>query len=103
MTSLVAGHCTPCCEAALLIGAHAGGFGLVAETGLEFDAACASGSGSSWPFGSPGYVGCLNVKVAGWPSIVTDCTDRFGPGTLTSATVFVRSKSRLKSVRHCVA
>src|SRR5690349_1532196 len=54
ITSLVAGHCTPCRAADVPVGAQAGGFGLVALTGLEFDAACAAGSGSSRPFGLPG-------------------------------------------------
>ena len=103
ITSLFAGHGTPCSAASSPTGAQAGGFGLVALTGFEFDAAWASGSGSSWPFGSPGYVGCLNVNVAGRPLTVTDCTVRSGPGVVVLVTSFVRSKSRLKSVRHCVA
>jgi hypothetical protein len=51
ITSLVSPHGSPCDAAWLLIGAQ--GFGLVAETGFVFDAACASGSGSSAPLGSP--------------------------------------------------
>ena len=53
ITSFVSPHGAPCEAALLLIGAQAGGYGLVALTGFVFDAACASGSGSSQPFGSP--------------------------------------------------
>src|SRR5690349_452019 len=81
ITSLSAGHCTPCSAGSGPVGAHAGGFGLVALTGLELDAACASGFGSSGPFGLPGNVGCLNAYVAGTPLIVIDCTVRSGPTT----------------------
>ena len=53
-TSLFAGHCVPFCVSLLTCGEQAGGFGFVALTGFAFETACAAGSGSSWPFGSPG-------------------------------------------------
>ena len=37
-----------------VVGAQAGGFGLAALIGIVRPVRCASGSGSSWPFGSPG-------------------------------------------------
>ena len=53
-TSLFAGHCVPFCEVLLTCGEQAGGFGFVALTGFVFETACAAGSGSFCPFGSPG-------------------------------------------------
>src|SRR5262249_55965453 len=100
ITSLLAGHCCPFCALPLTDGEQAGGFGFVALTGFTFEIACAAGSGSFWPFGSPGYVGWTNVKVAGWPFTVTELTVMFGP---LAALLELRSKSRLKSLRHCVA
>src|ERR1700754_1911352 len=100
MTSFVSPHGAPWDAAWLLTGAHAGGFGLVALTGFVFDAACASGSGSSQPFGSPAYVGCLCANVAGTPSIVIDWIVMSGPGVAAvDETLFLRSKSRLNSLR----
>jgi hypothetical protein len=82
-------------------GEHAGGFGFVALTGFEFEIACAAGSGSSCPFGSPGYVGWTKWNDAGWPSTSTELTVMFGP--LPSAVLpFVCAKSKLRSLRHCV-
>src|SRR4051812_5150370 len=69
-------------------------------TGFSSPAACARGSGSFWPFGSPGYVGCTNAKFAGLPFTNTALTARFGPSVVFADD---RSKSRLKSVRHCAA
>src|SRR4051794_469839 len=103
MTSLVARHCTPCRAALVPDGEQAGGVGVGALTGLLLEPACAAGSGSSGPFGFPGKVGCLNVNVAGWPLIRTELTVMFGPGTVVLVIVFERSKSRLNSLRHCVA
>src|SRR5580765_1318600 len=54
MTSFVAGHCVPTCDAEVDCGEQAGGFGFDALTGFTVEAACASGSGSSGPLGSPG-------------------------------------------------
>ena len=103
MTSLVSPHWTPCWAAALPAGAHAGGFGLVALTGFVFDAACASGSGSSGPFGLPGKLGWACRNVAGTPSIVIDWTVMSEPGTAAVLEMLLlRSKSRLNSLRHCV-
>ena len=45
----------------------------------------------------------MNANVAGWPSIVTDCTVKFGPGTVVLVIVLESSKSRLNSDRHWVA
>ena len=70
-TSLLAGHWVPSRASAswesLSSGVQAGGSGLLSgpPTGLACDASCARGSGSPWPLGSPGYVGCSNVNVAG--------------------------------------
>src|SRR3954463_11942019 len=96
MRSLFAGHCAPFCVLLPTWGEHAGGFGFVALTGFAFETAWAAGSGASGPVGSPGDAGCANLKAAGCPSTVTESTVRLGPLTF----VFVRSKSRLKSVRH---
>ena len=71
-TSLFAGHCRPFCVVLFTCGEHAGGFGFVALTGFEFETACAAGSGSSWPFGSPGYVGWTKWNDAGWPLTSTE-------------------------------
>src|ERR1051325_10811549 len=100
-TSLFAGHCVPICELLVVCGEQAGGFGFVALTGFAFETACAAGSGSSWPFGSPGYVGCLKLKLAGWPLIVTEPTAMFGP-VPSAVCPLVYSKSKLSSLRHCV-
>ena len=56
ITSLFAGHGWPWSAAPVPGGVQAGGSGLAPAppTGLVSDAACASGSGSSGPFGSPG-------------------------------------------------
>ena len=61
ITSLLAGHCVPFSEFAAASvsgssGEQAGGSGLFVgpPTGLFCEASCASGSGSFWPFGSPG-------------------------------------------------
>jgi hypothetical protein len=54
ITSLVARQGRFCCAAALDVGAQAGGFGLAALIGVTRPVRCASGSGSSWPLGSPG-------------------------------------------------
>src|SRR5690349_5976340 len=103
MTSLVSPHWTPCWAAWLPAGAQAGGFGLVAETGLVFDAAWASGLGSSGPFGLPGKVGCACRNVAGTPLIVIDWTVMSDPGTAAVLEIeLLRSKSRLNSLRHWV-
>src|SRR3954468_5208156 len=99
ITSLFAGHWLAVLAAAG--GAQAGGSGLLALTVAFRPASCACGSGSSWPFGSPGYVGCTNLKVAGWPLIRTEFTVMSGPAA--AAFGFLRSKSTLKSFRHCVA
>src|SRR3954470_4224796 len=101
ITSLFAGHWAPFWLLLLTCGEHAGGFGFVALTGFTFETACAAGSGSSWPFGSPGYVGCLKVKVAGWPLISTEFTSMFGP-VPSAVWPFVCSKSKLRSFRHRV-
>ncbi|MFL5925474.1 MAG: hypothetical protein ACJ77E_00870 [Gaiellaceae bacterium] len=61
-TSLFAGHCVPSrsnCLFGFVVGSsgeHAGGKGLLSgpPTGLSSPAACARGSGSFWPLGSPG-------------------------------------------------
>src|SRR3954465_10849377 len=79
MTSLVAGHCSPFCDAPFTVGEHAGGFGLVALAGGGVPSARAAGSGSFCPLGSPGYVGCTKVNVAGWPLTLTEPTTMFGP------------------------
>src|SRR3954465_1027178 len=106
MTSFSAGHGVLSLPFALLAeascGVQAGGFGLVALTGLFCDARCASGSGSSGPFGSPGYAGAMKRHVAGWPSTVIDWIVRLGPFAASFPGV-ERTKSRLKSLRHCVA
>jgi hypothetical protein len=72
ITSLVSPHGRFCAAAALDVGGQAGGFGLSALMGVVSPVRCASGSGSSWPSGSPGYVGWTNLNVAGRPSTVTD-------------------------------
>ena len=62
MTSLFAGHWVPSRSNCLFgfvdmsSGEHAGGSGLFSGplTGLSWPAWCARGSGSFWPFGSPG-------------------------------------------------
>ena len=100
-TSLSAGQGNPFCVLFPTCGEHAGGFGLVTLTGLELETWWASGSGSLSPLGSPGYVGCTNVNVAGWPLTVTEFTVMFGP-VPPAVWPFVRSKSKLRSVRHCV-
>src|SRR3954452_1156241 len=101
MTSFVAGHCVPTCDALVDCGLHAGGFGFVALTGFTVEAAWASGSGSSGPFGSPGYVGCTNLNDAGWPLTSTELTVMFGPvWPALFVRMFVRSKSKLSSLRH---
>ena len=100
-TSLFAGHGFPFCVLLLTWGEHAGGFGFVALTGFEFDTACAAGSGSSWPFGSPGYVGWTNANAAGWPLISTELTVMSGP-VPSAVCPFVCSKSKLRSLRHWV-
>ena len=102
ITSLFAGHCAPCAAAAVPVGAHAGGFGLVALTGFEFDARVRERIGIVLPVRVARVGRLLEVKVAGWPLIVIDVTVMFGPGVVVLVTLFVRSKSRLKSVRHCV-
>jgi hypothetical protein len=86
----------------LTCGEQAGGFGFVALTGFEFETACAAGSGSSWPFGSPGYGGWTNRNDAGAPLISTELTVMSGP-VPSVVCPFVCSKSKLRSVRHCVA
>src|SRR5436190_13424246 len=99
-TGLFAGHGKPFCAVPPTCGEQAGGFGLVALTGFTLEIAWAAGSASSWPFGSPGYVGCTNANVAGEPFTATELTAMFGPEAepLRDA----RSKSKLRSVRHCV-
>ena len=105
-TSLFAGHCVPSRASAdcdpSSSGVQAGGSGLWSgpPTGLTWDASWASGLGSSGPFGSPGYAGWAKVNRAGLPFTVTARTVRSGPSL---AFAEVRSKSRLKLVRHCVA
>jgi hypothetical protein len=86
----------------VLIGAQAGGFEFSSLIGIALPARCASSSGSSWPFGSPGYVGWTNSNVAGCPSIVIELTVMSEPGALSLDVLLCASKSRLKSVRHCV-
>src|SRR3954452_12137468 len=100
ITSFVAGHCSPFCDAPFTVGEHAGGFGFVALTGVVVPTACANGSGSACPLGSPGYVGCTEVKVAGCPLTLNPPTTMIAPA---AAFIDVRSKSTLRSVRHCVA
>src|SRR5512143_492869 len=90
ITSLFAGHCWPFWESPSTWGEQAGGFGFVALTGFTFETACASGSGSFCPFGSPGYVGWTNVNVAGCPPTVTELTVMLGPSVPLAD---VRSKS----------
>src|SRR5215510_11559845 len=108
MTSLLAGHCVPFKEffpAGLVdnsSGVQAGGSGLCSgpPTGFAWDASCAAGLGSLGPFGSPGYVGWTNANLAGWPFTVTEPTVKSGPALLFRD---VRSKSRLKLDKHCLA
>ena len=100
-TSLFAGHGVPFCEVLLTCGEQAGGFGFVALTGFVFETACAAGSGSSWPFGSPGYVGWTNLNDAGVPLTSTEFTIMFGP-VPSAVCPFVCSKSKLSSLRHWV-
>src|SRR3954465_12194364 len=78
-------------------GAHAGGFGFVALIGFVSPLRCASGSGSSWPLGSPGEVGCLNANVAGRPLTVIEEIVMSVPGAPPIVSPFLASKSRLKS------
>src|SRR5580765_7230257 len=101
ITSLLAGHCVPFWALPLTCGEQAGGFGFVALTGFAFETACAAGSGSSWPFGSPGYVGWTNRNDAGVPLIATEFTVMFGP-VPSAVCPFVCSKSKLRSLRHWV-
>src|SRR4051794_28396884 len=104
ITSLVSLHALPCETALRVSGAQAGGFGLVALTGLVSEAWWASGAGSSGPLGSPGEGGCLCAQVGGTPSIVIDWMVMSGPGVVAVLEMlFLRSKSRLNSDRHCVA
>jgi hypothetical protein len=42
------------------------------------------------------------LNVAGCPLTVIEPTVKSGPGTVVLATELCRSKSRLKSLRHCV-
>jgi hypothetical protein len=78
ITSLSAGHCDPFCELPLVCGEHAGGFGFVALTAFR-------------------VLGRRDEPEArGLPVHLDESTDMFGPEAFT----FVRSKSRLKSVRH---
>ncbi len=105
ITSLFAGHGVPFSESSAApggsCGEQAGGNGLFdgPPTTRSSEAWCARGSGSFRPFGSPGYVGCLKANFADSPLTNTRPTFMCGP----PANAEVRSKSRLKLVRHCVA